>query len=52
VFIGCKMLVQEALHYKLDIRISLGVIALILVASILASVLIPARKPPQPDAKA
>jgi tellurite resistance protein TerC len=48
VFVGCKMLGSHWVH--VPIKISLGVIATILVASILASVLIPVREKETPGA--
>jgi tellurite resistance protein TerC len=52
VFIGLKMLVAD--FYKVPIGLSLGVVAVILGVSVLASVLVPAPKegPEAPDASA
>ncbi len=52
VFIGCKMVAGQADLIHIPIKVSLGVIVSILVVSILASVLIPPRKPTQPPGEA
>jgi tellurite resistance protein TerC len=58
VFIGGKMLYETGYHalygeeHKLPIGISLGFIVLVLVVSILASAIIPQRRPPQPPGEA
>jgi len=48
VFIGLKMLVAD--FYKIPIGLSLGVVAVILAVSVLASVLLPAPQEPSPEA--
>jgi tellurite resistance protein TerC len=48
VFIGLKMLVAD--FYKIPIGLSLGVVAVILAVSVVASVLLPAPQEPSPEA--
>ena len=48
VFIGLKMLVAD--FYKIPIGLSLGVVAVILAVSVVASVLLPAPEEPSPEA--